>query len=199
MSTKRIILGLTGSIGMGKSTTAQMFRDLGVPVWDADETVANLYAEDGEAINALRTIRADFVANGTANRTAMKQAIAADPEVLRQIEAVVHPLVRKSREAFLRDHQNDDLVVLDIPLLFETNAQDHVDLVLVVSAPAQVQRERVLQRGSMSPEMFEAILSKQMPDAEKRTRGDYVIETLTLEGTKADVTSLVKELRAKNA
>ena len=199
MSSGRVILGLTGSIGMGKSTTAQMFRDLGVPVWDADQAVADLYSEGGGAIHGLKSINPDFVSNGVADRGAIKRAIAADPEVLTRIETLVHPLVRKSREAFLRSHEVDSLVVLDIPLLFETNAQDQVDAVLVVSVPAQTQRDRVLERGTMTPEVFEAILAKQLPDAEKRARADHVIETLTLEGTKADVTSLVKDLRARHA
>ncbi|RLJ52096.1 dephospho-CoA kinase [Litoreibacter meonggei] len=199
MRAGRIVLGLTGSIGMGKSTTAQMFRDLGVPVWDADQAVADLYSQDGRAIFGLREINPSFVSDGYADRTAMKQAIAADPDVLKQIEAIVHPLVRESREAFLQSHKDDALVVLDIPLLFETNAQDQVDAVLVVTAPAEVQRARVLDRGTMTPEMFEAIVAKQMPDAKKRARADYVVETLTLENTKADVTSLVEELRARHA
>jgi len=193
------VLGLTGSIGMGKSTTAQMFRDLGVPVWDADQIVANLYAKGGTAIPALEALNPSFVSNGEANRAEMKLAIAAAPSTLAKIEAVVHPLVQASREAFLADHMSSDLVVLDIPLLFETNAIDQVDAVLVVSAPAQVQRARVLERGTMTPEMFEAILAKQLPDDQKRARANYVIETLTLEGTKADVTSLVEDLRTRHA
>ncbi|EPX77625.1 dephospho-CoA kinase [Litoreibacter arenae] len=199
MSGGPFILGLTGSIGMGKSTTAQMFRDLGVPVWDADQAVADLYGKGGLAISGLADIHKDFVKDDVADRSAMKKAIAADPSILKKIETLVHPLVRASREAFLAEHADDDLVVLDIPLLYETNAQDQMDAVLVVSAPSDVQRARVLERGTMTPEMFEAILAKQLPDAEKRKRADYVIETLTLEGTKADVTSLVEDLRARHA
>ncbi|SFR35343.1 dephospho-CoA kinase [Litoreibacter janthinus] len=199
MTKNRIILGLTGSIGMGKSTTAQMFRDLGVPVWDADHSVSELYSKDGSAIAGLSAINPEFVTEGTANRAAMKRAIAADPNVLAQIETLVHPLVRASREAFLADHADDDLVVLDIPLLFETGAQEQVDLVLVVTAPAAVQHARVIERGTMTPEMFEAILVKQVPDTEKRAQADFVIETLALEDTKADVTSLVEELRGRHA
>ncbi|WP_298259397.1 dephospho-CoA kinase [uncultured Litoreibacter sp.] len=190
------VLGLTGSIGMGKSTTAQMFRDLGVPVWDADKTVADLYAEGGAAIPALKMLNEDYVSGGAADRDRMKRIISANPEALKEIEAVVHPLVRDSRQAFLIDHADSPLVVLDIPLLFETSGQDHVDAVLVVSAPSDVQRERVLGRGTMSPEVFEAILAKQLPDDQKRARADYIIETRTLEATKADVTSLVEELGA---
>ena len=193
------VLGLTGSIGMGKSTTAQMFRDLGVPVWDADQAVADLYSKDGGAIGALKALDASFVSNGSADRAAMKRAISANPDVLLKVEAAIHPLVRADREGFLADNADAGLVVLDIPLLFETNAQNQVDAVLVVSAPAHLQRERVMERGTMTTEMFEAILAKQLPDAQKRARADYVIETLTLEDTKADVTSLVEDLRARHA
>lgn len=189
------ILGLTGSIGMGKSTTAQMFRDLGVPVWDADATVAALYDKGGLAIAKLEQLNPDFVSEGRADRAAMKAAIAKDPTTLSQIEARIHPLVRGSREDFIAKNREQPLVVLDIPLLFETGAQDQVDGVLVVSAPADLQRQRVLDRGTMSPEMFETILRKQIPDAEKRARADYVIETLELEATRAAVTSLVETLR----
>lgn len=193
------VLGLTGSIGMGKSTTAQMFRDLGVPVWDADQTVADLYKKGGAAITALEGLNPDFVLNGEANRAEMKRAIAATPSTLSKIETLVHPLVRASREAFLKSHASADLVILDIPLLFETNSNEQVDAVLVVTVPAPVQRARVLERGTMTPEMFEAILAKQLPDDQKQARADYVIETLTLEGTKADVTSLVEDLRTRHA
>lgn len=189
------VLGLTGSIGMGKSTTAQMFRDLGVPVWDADATVAALYEKGGAAVAAFDQ---KFIKDGAVDRDKLKAAIADDPDVLAEIEAIVHPLVRQSRAAFL-DHHHDPLVVLDIPLLFETNGQKDVDGVLVVSAPADVQRQRVLERGTMSEEMFDAILAKQTPDLEKRARADFVIETLELEATKDAVTSLVEKLRGQNA
>lgn len=191
-----VVLGLTGSIGMGKSTTAQMFRDLGVPVWDADKTVAELYGPNGDALPELAKISADFVKDGTADRQAMKTAIARDPEILTKIETAIHPLVRASREEFLDRNSNRPLVVLDIPLLFETNAQNQVDAILVVTAPAHIQRARVLERGTMSEEMFETILAKQVPDAEKRARADHVIETLELEATRAAVTSLVEQLRS---
>lgn len=199
MTDRCFVLGLTGSIGMGKSTTAQMFRDLLVPVWDADQTVADLYAKGGAAIDGLKALDPHYVANGAADRDAIKAAIGGNPDVLTQIEAIVHPLVRASRQDFLTQHLHSDLVVLDIPLLFETDTQDQVDAVLVVTAPPDVQRERVLARGTMSEDMYQAILAKQLPDAEKRERADYVIETLTLEATKADVTSLVEDLRAKHA
>ncbi len=199
MTTGCFVLGLTGSIGMGKSTTAQMFREIGVPVWDADRAVADLYSTGGDAIAALRKLNEGFVSNGAADRIAMKHAISENPDILPKIEAAIHPLVRKDREAFLADNSGEELVVLDIPLLFETNTQDQVDAVLVVSAPAHLQRERVMERETMTSQMFEAILAKQLPDAQKRARADHLIETLTLEGVQADVASLVKELRAQNA
>ena len=199
MTNRCFVLGLTGSIGMGKSTTAQMFRDLGVPVWDADQAVAVLYGPDGGALAALAAIDPSFVRQGIADRDAMKQAISGDSAVLAAIEEAVHPLVRASRVGFLKENRTAGLVVLDIPLLFETGAEDQVDAVLVVTAPEDVQYDRVMARGTMTPDMFKAIRAKQLPDDEKRQRADYVIETLTLEGTKADVTSLVKELRAKHA
>jgi len=189
------VLGLTGSIGMGKSTTAQMFRDLDVPVWDADATVAALYDKGGAAVAQMD---AAFVKDGAVDRAALKAAIAKDASILGKIEAIVHPLVRQSREVFLAQH-DDPLVVLDIPLLFETGAQDQMNGVLVVTAPADVQRARVLERGTMNEQMFEAILAKQTPDAEKRARADFVIETLSLEQTRAAVTSLVQKLRADHA
>ncbi|PTX57879.1 dephospho-CoA kinase [Litoreibacter ponti] len=192
-------LGLTGSIGMGKSTTAQMFRDLGVPVWDADATVARLYEKGGAAIPALKRLNPDFVTDGAADRAAMKTAISADPNMLAKIETIVHPLVRDSREQFTAENIDAPLVVFDIPLLFETKAEDQVDAILVVSAPAEIQRARVLERGSMSEDMFNTILAKQVPDAEKRRRADHVIETLELEATRAAVTSLVEKLRGQNA
>ena len=199
MTTGCFVLGLTGSIGMGKSTTAQMFREIGVPVWDADRAVDDLYSTGGDAIAALRKLNEGFVSNGAADRVAMKHAISQNPDILPKIEAAIHPLVRKNREAFLADNSGEELVVLDIPLLFETNTQDQVDAVLVVSAPAHLQRERVMERGTMTSQVFEAILVKQLPDAQKRARADHLIETLTLEGVQADVASLVKELRAQNA
>lgn len=199
MKPRSYVLGLTGSIGMGKSTTAQMFRDLGVAVWDADQVVGDLYSLGGKAILGLAKINPTFVVSGMADREAMKRAIAEDPQILTQVEALVHPMVQASRTKFLNENSKSDLVVLDIPLLYETRSQSQMDGVLVVTAPARVQRDRVLGRGSMTVEMFEAILAKQIPDAQKRSRADYVIETLTLEATKAAVTSLVEQLRDKYA
>ncbi len=193
------ILGLTGSIGMGKSTTAQMFRDLGVPVWDADAAVEQLYKTGGDAVAALRSLNPDFTNEGGVDRNAIKAEIQKNPALLSEIEAIVHPLVKADREQFLKNSSDAPLVVLDIPLLYENESQNFMNAVLVVSAPAEIQRERVLSRGSMTEEVFKMILAKQVPDAEKRNMADYVIETLSLESTRAAVAELVETLRSKHA
>jgi dephospho-CoA kinase len=192
-------LGLTGSIGMGKSTTAAMFADLGVPVWDADAEVARLYDQGGDAVGLVGKIAPDAILEGRVDRDALKAAISKDPKLLAHIEAVVHPLVRASRENFTQAHDSADLILFDIPLLFETGAEADLDAVLVVTASAEVQRARVLARGTMDDETFQMILAKQMPDAEKRARADYVIETLSLEQTRADVVKLVAKIRGRDA
>jgi dephospho-CoA kinase len=186
-------LGLTGSIGMGKSTTAQMFRDHGVPVWDADAAVHRLYAEGGAGVGPVAAICPDAIVDGAVSRDRLKEAIAADPKLLSRLEAVVHPLVAEDRRAFLADHAQAPLVVLDIPLLFETGNAE-IDSILVVTTDPETQRTRVLARGGMTEEMFAHILSRQVPDAEKRARADHVIETNTLEQTRADVAQLIEAL-----
>ena len=187
------LLGLTGSIGMGKSTTAQMFRDEGVPVWDADAVVHELYAKDGAAVAPIRASLPEAVVDGTVSRDILKQMIADDLSVMGKLEEIVHPLVAESRAKFLEKHSGP-LVVLDIPLLFETNAQDWLSSVLVVTAPADVQKERVLGRPGMTEDQFNRILERQMPDAEKRAQADHIIETLTLDDTRQAVRQLIKEL-----
>ncbi len=187
------LLGLTGSIGMGKSTTAQMFRDAGVPVWDADAAVHEIYSKGGAAVPFFQEKLPQSVIDGAVSRAVLKDLIATNPSVIKTLEDIVHPLVANQRAAFLAQ-QNAPLVVFDIPLLFETNAQSWLSSVLVVTAPADVQKERVLTRGQMTEALFEQILSRQMPDAEKRSRADYVIETLTLDGTRAAVQKLITEL-----
>ena len=189
-------LGLTGSIGMGKSTTAQMFRDEGIPVWDADEAVRRIYGPNGAGIEPISAVFPSVIEGGAVNRDRLKALIAEDANVLKEIERIVHPLVAEDRAQFIETN-TAELVVFDIPLLFETGAEAWLDSVLVVSVPANVQRERVLSRGTMTEEAFEHILSLQMPDADKRGRADHLIETLTLDKTRADVRRLIDELRAK--
>ena len=190
-----IILGLTGSIGMGKSTTAKMFADAGVPVSDADRMVHALYA--GAAVTPIEKAFPGTVSDGVVDRDKLAAAVLGDPARLRELEAIVHPLVRAETDAFVERHRQAGapLIVLDIPLLFETGGKDRVDRILVVTAPADVQRERVLSRPGMTEEKFEAILAKQVPDAEKRRRADFVIDTSRgMDAAREDVLRIVAEL-----
>lgn len=188
------VLGLTGSIGMGKSTTAGFFREEGIPVWDADEAVHRLYGKGGKAAPKIAAVWPKAVHDGQVDRAELKRWIAEEPDALKILEEIVHPLVAKDRAAFLESHKSVGLVVLDIPLLFETGGDAKMDGVLVVSVHADIQRKRVLERDTMTSGMFENILSRQMPDAEKRKRADFVIETRELEQTRADVKTLIAKL-----
>lgn len=194
--TRPYLLGLTGSIGMGKSTTAGMFRDEGVPVWDADAAVSRLYAEGGAAVPAIAALRPEAVTGGAVDRAALKAWIADDPGALAAIEAAVHPLVGADREAFL-DAATAPVVLVDIPLLFETGADAGVDAVVVVTAPEAVQCERVLARPGMTSAMFETILARQMPDAEKRARADHIIETLGMDAARASVRDILEKVKGQ--
>lgn len=196
--TRPLLLGLTGSIGMGKSTVAAMLRDLGVPVFDADAAVHELQGPGGAL---LAPIEAAFP--GTTGPEGVKRAelgarVFGNPEALKTLEGIVHPAVARLREAFLADHADQPLIVLDIPLLFEKGGNVALDTVVVVSAPADAQRQRVLARPGMTVEKFEQILNLQVPDAEKRARADHVIDTgASLEDTRAQVSALVANLREK--
>jgi dephospho-CoA kinase len=191
------VLGLTGSIGMGKTTTAGMFAALGIPVWNADAAVARLYAPGAAGSRAIAGLVPDAVTAEGVDRAALKRAIGADPDLLPRIERAIHPLVAEDRQAFLAEHAHADLVLLDIPLLFETGGEALVDRVLVVSTDPAEQRRRVLARPGADPETFEKLLARQMSDAEKRARADHVIATDTLEGTRAAVEELVARLRSE--
>lgn len=189
-----IVLGLTGSIGMGKSTTAAMFADAGAVVWNADTAVHQLYARGGAAVGPVGEAFPGVVQDGEVDRTRLAEALGQDPDAFRRLEAIVHPLVLSGRQADLAAAQarSVKLAVLDIPLLFETGGDAAVDAVVVVTAPAAVQAERVLARSGMTRERFEAILARQLPDAEKRRRADFVIDTsLGLEAARARVEEIV--------
>ena len=174
-----IVLGLTGSIGMGKSTTAGLFRQAGAPVYDADAEVAAAYAKGGEAVAAVGEAFPGAVADGAIDRERLSQALLGRPEALAALEAIVHPLVGVRRENFLKDAEASGapVAVLDIPLLYEIGAEKDVDAVVVVSAPAEVQRTRTLARPGMSAEKLDMILARQIPDADKRARADFVVDT----------------------
>ncbi|SFL96533.1 dephospho-CoA kinase [Methylorubrum salsuginis] len=195
---KPFVLGLTGSIGMGKSATAAMFAARGVPVHDSDAAVHSLYGPGGKAARAIgEAFPGTLTPEGSVDRPALRQAVLGDSEKLRQLEGIVHPLVGAEARAFLARHGQAPLVVLDIPLLFETGGQARCDAVLVVTAPPEVQRARVLARPGMTEAAFEAILAKQMPDAEKRARADHVIDTSRgFAAAEAEVERLIARLSA---
>ncbi|WP_109807943.1 dephospho-CoA kinase [Sphingosinithalassobacter portus] len=187
-----ITLGLTGSIGMGKSTVAAMFADEGVPVFDADAVVHHLQGPGGRLVAEIEAHFPDTTSELGVDRTMLAEAVFADPEALARLESIVHPAVGSERANFLARHADAPLVLLDVPLLFETGGWEHVDKIAVVSAPADVQRARVLARPGMTQARFEAILAKQTPDSEKRARADFVIPTGgTLESTRAAVRAVI--------
>lgn len=189
------VLGLTGSIGMGKSTTAKLFAEEGCAVWDADAAVHRLYAPGGAAVAPMRAEFPEAVIDGAVSREALKRIIGADPSALKRIERIVHPLVAEDREAF-RATATADILVFDIPLLFEGGGETRMDATVTVSIPAEVQEARVMARGTMTPEQFRQIRDKQMPDADKRARADYVIITDTLDHARDQVRRIVAEIRA---
>ncbi|MCV6594388.1 MAG: dephospho-CoA kinase [Silicimonas sp.] len=190
------VIGLTGSIGMGKSTTAAMFHDEGVPAWDADAAVHRIYGPGGAAVAGIAGICPDAVRDGAVDRAVLSAWIAREKSALNRLESVVHPLVRADREAFINGAEAA-IVLVDVPLLFETGYAEEVDYVVVVSAPETVQRERVLARPGMTAEKFELIRSKQLPDTEKRARADVVIETTSLEAARAEVKHVMSKIRGQ--
>jgi dephospho-CoA kinase len=195
-----IRLGLTGSIGMGKSTTADLFRDAGIPVNDADAVVHDLYA--GEAAPLVKAAFPGTVKNGIVDRTELARQLALDTTGFKRLEAIVHPLVRERERLFVdqQDLTGADMVVLDIPLLFESGAESRVDKIVVVSCDPQIQRQRVLARPGMTAEKFDMILSRQTPDAEKRARADYVIDTgKGIDAARQRVNDIIAQLRAPHA
>ncbi len=191
-------LGLTGSIGMGKSTTAQMFAELGCAVWDADAAVHRLYSKGGAAVAPMGAALPKAIVDAAVSRDALKALIAENPAVLKTIERIVHPLVGEDRAQFMAQAQAD-IVVLDIPLLFETGGNAKVDAVATVYIDKNTQTERVLARGTMTLEQLDMIRSKQLPAEEKRARADYVIETDTLDHAREQVGEIVSDIRSKIA
>lgn len=193
-----LLIGLTGSIGMGKSETAKMFAKLGVPVYDADAAVHRLYAKGGAAVTPLAEAFPQVIVDGAVDRAALSRAVIGLPEEMKKLEAIVHPLVGQAQIAFLKKAQAEGhhAVVLDIPLLYETGGETRVDVVVVVSAPYHLQQQRVLARPDMDMAKFAAIHAKQVPDAEKRARADFVIETdKGLDHAFEEVKSVVEALK----
>ena len=194
--TRPLILGLTGSIGMGKSTVAEMFAAEGVPVFDADAEVRKMQGPDGELLDAIEARFPGSTGPDGVKREVLGAQVFSDPDALAALEAIVHPMVAQKRGAFLLEHAGAPMVLFDIPLLFEKGGNEAVDKVIVVSASAEVQRRRVLARAGMTPEKFAHILELQVPDAEKRTRADFVIDTgVTLDETRKAVSALIEKLR----
>lgn len=189
-------LGLTGSIGMGKSTTARIFADAGCAVWDADCAVHRLYSRGGAAVEKIAAHFPEAVVDGAVSRERLKAIIQHDQEALALIEKIVHPLVQRDREMF-RAQSTRDITVFDIPLLFETGAEAGMDAVAVVMTDPETQRQRVLKRGTMTEKQFENILERQVPDAEKRRRADYVIVTDTPEHATEQVMTILEEISAR--
>lgn len=192
-----IVAGLTGSIGMGKSTVGAMFAECGAAVLDSDSVVHGLYKKGGLAVDPVSQAFPDAVVDGAVDRTILSKSVIGQPQAMKSLEAIVHPLVRKAQKQFIKQAENDGkpLVILDIPLLFETGAEDRFDHIIVVSAPQDIQRQRVLSRPGMTEEKFKDILSRQMPDAEKKARADTVIDTSgDFSRTREQVRKLFKHL-----
>lgn len=194
-----LLVGLTGSIGMGKSETAKMFSKLGIPVYDADAAVHAIYQKGGAAVEPLRAEFPDAIVDDAVDRARLSGLVLDDKDALKKLEGIVHPLVGATQLQFLKEASDAraPMAVLDIPLLYETGGEARVDAVVVVSAPADIQRARVLERPGMTEEKFEQILAKQVPDAEKRARADFVVETEKgLEHAFEQVRRITEELKS---
>ena len=193
---KTVLLGLTGSIGMGKSTTAAMFLKRGIPVWDADSTVHKLYAKNGAAVKFFNQEIPSAVLNGEVSRVVLKKLIKEDINNLKKIEQIVHPLVSKDRLTFIENSKkyNAPLIVFDIPLLFETGFYKLVDYIAVVTVDYTTQKQRVLDRESMTEEMFTQILDKQVSNEEKKRKADFIIPTETIEAAESKVQEIIFQL-----
>ncbi|WP_028955570.1 dephospho-CoA kinase [Sulfitobacter sp. 20_GPM-1509m] len=188
-------LGLTGSIGMGKSTTAQLFAEAGCAVWDADAAVHRIYGKGGIGVEPMRALEPRAVIDDTVSRPSLRALIAEDPTLLERIEKIVHPLVGQDRQAFI-DTAQADILVFDIPLLFETGGNARMDAVVCVSIPPDLQQERVMARGTMTLEQFEQIKAKQMPNDDKVALSDYVVITDTMDHARAQVQAIVNTIKA---
>ena len=189
-------IGLTGSIGMGKSETSKMFQKLGIPVYDADAAVHRLYQRGGAAVEPLGAAFAGVVKDGAVDRAELSKHVTGNHEATQKLQSIVYPLMAKERAKFLADTADRDLIVFDIPLLFETKGEGNMDVVVVVSAPAHIQRERVLARPDMTAEKFEYLHSRQMPDEEKRAKAHFVVVTdMGLEHAFEQVKMIVANLR----
>lgn len=195
-----IVLGLTGSIAMGKTETARMFAARGVPVFDSDSAVHSLYAQGGDAVPEVAALAPDAIVDGSVDRRRLAALVQVEPSLLRRIESVVHPLVAAMQREFLESAaaKGADMALLDIPLLFEKNREDDVDVIIVVSAGEQLQRQRALSRAGMTEEKLDFILARQLPDAQKRARADYVIDTSeSLAETAREVERVIADVRRK--
>ncbi len=195
-----LLIGLTGSIGMGKSETAKMFAAEGVPVYDADAEVHKLYAPGGAAVAPLEEAFPGVVVDGAVDRTLLSKEVIGNPEALKKLESIVHPLVGQANRNFLEKAAKDgaEMVLLDIPLLFETGGRERVDVIVVVSAPYELQRERVLARPEMTEEKFEEIFAKQVSDADKRAGADYIVESdKGLDHARAQVRDIIADLKGR--
>lgn len=190
------LLGLTGSIGMGKSTTAKLFAEAGCAVWDADAAVHRLYSKGGAAVPRFLETFPEAVVDGAVSRPRLKEIILRDPDALKTIESIVHPLVGLDRASFLKA-ADAEILVLDIPLLFETGGEGKVNAVACVIVDDETQKQRVMERGTMTVAQFDAIRAKQMPAAEKAARSDYVIETDTIEHARAQVQAVIEDIKGK--